>query len=440
MRSLYLILISLLCQMATVQAEPEETASETAQICLSFDSALRLGATNSAAIGEEQARLAEAKANLGITKSSRLPQISAYGRTATSGGSGLLDGRTDDQLGLEATQRVFDFGKSRLELDAAKARLNAAGYAVENSHNDSYFETAFRFIEVLEAHERVEAARRVSDNFNAIVSSLPRRLELQVLTRAEASSIRAEQAVASADLIVEQLSLEMAQSELFVLTGSAAPICTVLPNALLKLVSDETSEELESWVFSALEYHPDLQALEQQRQASDAELLRQKKEQLPTLSLSGVVAYVYESDRERWEQDERLGLSLTTPLWGGGRYSNQRAQAVARKRLAEQSFDRARRDLHADMIVTLRRVLSGFGLSAARSEAVQNLDIEVAAITQEFENKLRPYQDVEAAQADLQTARLQEIEAKYDLLFYQIKLLYLTQRLRPERCCETADQ
>ena len=80
----------------------------------------------------------------------------------------------------------------------------------------------------------------------------------------------------------------------------------------------------------------------------------------------------------------------------------------------------------------MKRILSGETLIQARSAAVHHLRQEADAIFQEFESRSRPYQDVEQAEADLQAARLHEIETRYSLIFHKIKLLYLTRQLAPQ--------
>ncbi len=419
--------------MATVSLRLSANATETLptppDACLAFDSALDQAARLSARLGASKAEAQAAEAQLRQTQAERWPQLSAYGRTATSGGSGLLDGRTDNQIGLEARQRLFDFGKTRFQSEAARARLSAADHLLNHSRDAVYYEAALRFIDILEARERLGAAQKRLTNYQSMMTSLPRQLETSLLTLAEANSIAAQTAIAESNMIEDRLALEAAEAQLFVLTGSEASACQHLPPRLTKVAG--TLLKADSALDTHIDAHATVQAYKAERQAAQADLQRVKRERLPTFSASGVVAYVYDDVHNSWEQEERLGLNVSTPLWGAGRHRAEQDAARARRTIAEQNLDRTRRELLADMTVTLRRVLSGEALLRARKLASLNLAEESAAITREFENGQRTYHDVEAAEAEYQVALLQQISAKYSLHTQQLHLLFLRQKIQP---------
>lgn len=93
------------------------------------------------------------------------------------------------------------------------------------------------------------------------------------------------------------------------------------------------------------------------------------------------------------------------------------------------ALTRTKRELESGVSLSWQRIQSGQYLNASRRKARESLEAEAQAITREFENGLRPYQDVEQAEADLQGAILQEIDAKYETLYQTLVLLTLTNRL-----------
>lgn len=409
-----------------------DTAVTESTACMTFDSALMQAAELSARLGATQAQADVAKAELRRVQANRWPKVSAYGRTATSGGSGLLDGRTDNQVGLEAQQRLFDFGKARYQTQAAQARLNAADYLVDQSRDETYYEVALQFIDILEARDRLDAATARYTNYQAMLTSLPRQLETNLLTLAEAKSIAAEAAIAESNMVEENLALDAAQAQMFVFTGSDMPICHQLPSRLTEIIADASPNTPFDSVDPRVEAHAATQAYEAERRAAQADLEQVRRQRLPTINASGVVAYVYDDVLNRWEQEERVGLNLSTPLWGAGRQHAEQDAARARRSIAEQNLDRTRRELYADFTVTSRRIVSGKTLLRARTQASVNLAQERDAITKEFENGQRTYHDVETAEAEYQAAILQQISAQYGLHVQQLRLLHLLQELSPD--------
>lgn len=72
-----------------------------------------------------------------------------------------------------------------------------------------------------------------------------------------------------------------------------------------------------------------------------------------------------------------------------------------------------RRDLEKSITLTWQRATAYEALALAQASARDSLKAEAYALLREFENGLRPYQDVLQAEAGVQNAILQEIEARY---------------------------
>ena len=406
--------------------------------CLSFTKAQAMSLASDPAIGEVRAQKEEAKAGVKIARSDWRPQLSTYGRTA-SGSTGLVDGRTDNQVGILVSQRIFDFGQGKFTKEAAKARLKAAEYQIDNASGDSLFETGRVFLQVLEAQERQQAARAREAQFSNIVGTLERRLEVNLITAAEASAIEGEHARAQANRIEEDLNLATMNSRLFILTGHRNRPCsntdTVLGTLNARLPATMTSA-----ITEARSYNPEVSALEAEVDAAGAEYQVQRRKEFPIIELQGAAAYILEpatagnfftqGSPANWRRSERIGIDVNVPLLGGGRYSAARSTASARKFGAEMSLERVRRDIESQVSLAWQRIHSGDQLKASRKKVRESLEAEAVAIRKEFENSLRPYQHVQKVEADLQGAILQEISAKYDVYYQRLLLLSLTNRLK----------
>ena len=406
--------------------------------CMSFTQAQKLSVARDPAIGEVEAQKQDARAGVKLAKSDWLPQISTYARTAT-GSTGLVDGRTDNQIGVLATQRIFDFGHGKYGKQAAQERLKSAEYHVDRAVGDSLFETSRAFLTVLEAQERLQAARMREAHFADIVKTLPRRLYVNLITAAQASSIEGDYALAQSNRIEEDLNLANVKSNLYILTGEYDLPCTDTKD-VLALLDNSLPKTMTNAISEARRLNPEVEALQADVRAAEAEYQIEKRRKLPIVEVQGAVAYILEPSTDAslfapaqdggFERSERIGLDVSVPLWSGGRFNAGRSSSQARKFGMEMTLERVKRDLESRVSLAWHRIASGDYLIQSRRKVRNSLEDESRAINREFENGLRPYQDVEEIEAELQSAILQEINAKYEVYYQRILLLSLTDRLQ----------
>lgn len=382
-----------------------------AQACVTLQDAIRLSEMIDPSIGEADARIAGAKARLTGVKSHWRPQISGFAQT-NDGPNGIGDGRTNNQLGITVSQRLFDFGRGRFEQRSAEARVSVADFGLHSAKNDVATLTAQTYLGALKAEERVRAAKMRKAYLTDLVAGLDARLSAKDITTAEKSRIEAEFALAGSDLIEEELALAAAQSDFFILTGSDRAICQnlaqidayfarSLPATLVDIIDLATSR------------HPEILAAEAERTALRADVRAVSRNRAPTVDLQGVAAVANENFSDQFDVESRIGINVNAPIYGFGRYSSEKREIAAELQVVELSVARLRRDLEKRITLTWKRASAYQALALSQASARESLKAEAAALVREFENGLRPYQDVLQAEAGVQNAILQEIEARY---------------------------
>ena len=386
-------------------------ASATAQACLTLTDAVRLSETIDPSIGEADARVAGAKARLIGVKSEWRPQISGFAQT-NDGPNGIGDGRTNNQLGITVSQRLFDFGRGRLEQRSAEARVSVADFGLESARNDVATVTAQTYLDALKAEERVRAARARKAYLADLVAGRETRLTAKDITAAEKARIEAEFALAGSDLIEEELALAAAQSDLFILTSSEQAACESLAQ-VDDFFARHLPETLVGIIDLATVQHPQILAAEAERTALQAELRAVGRNRAPTVDVQGVAAVANEDFSDQFEVESRIGINVSAPIYGFGRYSSEKQEAAADLQAAELNLARLHRDLEKRITLTWQRAIAYEALALSQVSARESLKTEAAALLREFENGLRPYQDVLQAEAGVQHAILQEIEARY---------------------------
>lgn len=120
--SLIAISLSLVLTPRAMQAEE----------CLTLVQAVKKSAAIDPSVGAASARLTGAEARLLGVKSEWRPQVSGFAQT-NDGPTGIGDGRTNNQLGITVSQRLWDFGRGRAEQASAAAQITKADHTDRKS-------------------------------------------------------------------------------------------------------------------------------------------------------------------------------------------------------------------------------------------------------------------------------------------------------------------
>ncbi|PHQ68282.1 MAG: hypothetical protein COB92_01535 [Robiginitomaculum sp.] len=403
-------------------------AAQTAHTCLSLEKVLQLGAATDPAIGIALGEKEQSEFRLKQIKADWYPQISGYSRAA-QGDIGLVDGRTDNQIGLIVSQRLFDFGKNKIERRAASASVTSAQFLLENAELNSVQTAAVSYINVLESQEKLQAARERENHIADITKTVARRFAAGTLTKAEASSIEAEYAKASSLRIEFSLDLEMARSKLLILTDQQTPPCNNMDIIDATFRANMPPSLVDAISMSATA-SPKLNAAKANLTTAKAHRKLAKRNQLPIVSAQGVSALIYDDFRNEWNRRERIGVEVSMPIWGGGRYKAQRSEASAKLRTSNMELSLLRRSMRERVSLSWYRINAFKELSRVRGQIVQSYRSEASAINKEFEAGLRTYQDVKKVEADLQDAVLSEIESQYSVRYEYLIFLALINKLQ----------
>jgi len=159
------MLTSLVCAPAFAQQTSSLTVST--QSCLRFDDVLKLAAQRDAGVIIAKAQETEADADIKDAKSLFRPQISAFGRSGF-GDAGVVDSSISNQIGVRASQRLFDFGDSKYARQAANAGFEASLEDTRQAQLQAAQRTGFSYLEFVEAEEQIELTNRRRDYFGSL--------------------------------------------------------------------------------------------------------------------------------------------------------------------------------------------------------------------------------------------------------------------------------
>lgn len=400
-------------------------AAQTPDTCFGFVDVMELAVDNDPAVTTSEARRGEARAGVDEAKSLYRPQISAFARTG-AGDVGLIDSAIQNQVGLNASQRVIDFGDARLARRSARFGVQASDHDVRLAEQQAASSVSNALLGMLEANEAMVFTAARQQYFQDQLSAIEAVLEQGGATVSERAEVAAQLANAKGFLLDLRFQYERAQTILEIETGTQPNICEA------PIVEAEFStlgrnvETIQSAVDQALLDAPELKGLRARADGLAAQSERERRARLPIVSVVGSVAYSSIGSIGNLERQERVGLDVSVPLYTGNALGARSRRATAREAAARSEVAERRRDLEEEVRVSYRRTLS---LEAQQITAQEFEDrsrelFEFAQI--EYEAGTRTLPDLVDVRIEYEAAGLRRIGIKFEKMREQLRLLTLT--------------
>ncbi|MCP2671096.1 TolC family protein [Maricaulaceae bacterium EIL42A08] len=391
--------------------------------CLAVRDTATLAAQNDPRIQEAQADVALAEADFSDALALRRPQISAFARSS-SGDTGLTTNQIENQVGLQVSQRLIDFGDARFARSQARNEVRASEYGVQVQQLSSAASAIIAHLQYVLAHED----RAVVDDqvvyFSNLLSRLERLLDDGASTRDAVAAVRSRLAAAQAEATSLELRAIEAEIEVSVLTGvNQTPCAQANESQLLSIaLVDSTNAEQP-------QESPRILGLRSSVAAAEADVRRARRDRLPAIDLVAIGSYAYEDFRDEWEYRDRVGVDVSVPLYQGDmlrarvdRSRSQLARQESRLRLAERRLSQEIRAA-SSRIRTLRQ------LRQTRDEAAQTKRAELEALEIAFEGGQRTLFELLETQVGLAEAERSFNQVNYQLLTEYVRLSELTGRM-----------
>ncbi len=273
------------------------------------------------------------KEDIALANSAYRPQITAQGNISTSDRDSLLQNGNEfsqntspKELSLQLSQTLITGGRRRLNKNAAKVSYEAAKAEYEASAITVAEEIINSYTSLIEAEKSAEI-------LNKSVTAL-QQLEHVIITRQKAgdSSVTdiaqttARLATAKAQKAAVQARLIQAREELSSISGqfiNSAPI----PSQAIAPYQASLSDS----ITIARERNPLIKSRKLAERAARYQLRAQKKAWFPTVALDASARTVRDSSPTIDEDDDlRIGINVTMPLYSGGQGASNIRRAQAR--------------------------------------------------------------------------------------------------------------
>jgi protease secretion system outer membrane protein len=412
---------------APAMAQSVSPPTSSTQSCLRFEDVLKLSALRDPSVTISKAQESEADAEIKDAKSLFRPQISAFGRSGF-GDTGVVDSSISNQIGVRASQRVFDFGDSKYARQAATSGFQASLEDTRQAKLQAAQRTGFSYLELIEAEEQIELTKRRRDYFSQQLSAVDSLLSRGAATRTERASVASQLADADAFVLELNFRREQAITQIQIDTGTSAMLCnpsvtqSVLEQKMARLENPEIAAQI------ALDKNPGISALSKRADSLEAIRKREKRSRLPIIDVVATGSYSSIGGFDQFAFRDRIGVDISVPLYSGNAIGARNQRASARHAIARGRVLDAERQLRKDVSIGYRRSLSLQSQLLSRQDVEEQTRLQFEAAEIEQKAGAKTLRDLVEIRLEYEQAGFQRIRTKYDLMRQQLQLLTLTAR------------
>jgi outer membrane protein len=332
-----------------------------------------------------------------------------YSRNRTSPFGVRKFGQTDLNVGITGDLLLLDAGRTRFQLEAAKETVLATRQTLIGIEQ----QVLLRAIQAhMNVRRNIEFVSIRENNLRLLQQELRAakdRYEVGEVTRTDVAQAEARLAAAYSGLATAEGDLEKAVEEYRSAVGRK-PGNLAPPAKLPKLASNVDEAKT-----VALRGHPDVVKIRHDVSAAELAIKAADAAQKPTLNLTGRLGAGDELGGRDFTRSGSVGLSVTGPIYQGGRLSALKRQAMARR-------DALRGALHftsfeiergvGDAYANLRAAYAG---RSASEEQVRAARVAFRGVREEAKLGARTTLDVLDAEQELLNAEANLISTQTDV-------------------------
>lgn len=411
-----LILLSILFCMIGVKTAIATTTTSTLHSSLSLKECIKMAMENNLSIKSAEAEYRSIKELESVASSGNLPEVSA-GISASKSYSELSSPLVQNNISgvLSVSQNLFSgfldenkIKEAQVKTLIAKINLKQVKIKISSDLKQAYYQFQYAF-ELTKLSKKILDRRK--DNLKNV--------ELMFSSgRENKGSYLVSEAYfqqAQFELKQTEVMLKNSQSSLYSVIGIADPEDILPPDPLQLNIEVLVKPQFKELAKASLEY----QLSQQQEEAARIVIEKAKSAYYPSLVLSGNTGKYDENfplNYNKWF----LGLSLTIPLYSGGRDSAQYHSSLEQWK-SEQIKTR---NMESDLVTKLKSTFSKFELSIEKYKVDEKFEfadrIRSEIGKQKYNNGLMKFEDWNTIENDLILREKTTLSSKNDILVSEV--------------------
>ncbi|MGC4026064.1 MAG: TolC family protein [Mesorhizobium sp.] len=390
----------------------EEELVEVQLDGLSIANAVGLAIARHPDINRAQAVVARSELQVAVAKSAWYPTVSYGFDPGYYANSDIREAK----VGVGVEQLLFDFGRSRSRISAAKATLEQEQYLLADTIESVAYNTASTFIDLAASQEMIAAAGRQVQSLRETKDKIQTRVKAGLSDTSDLN--QAEVAIQRAE--AEALS---AQTQFDDAAGKLAELAGVRPARVASL--DATTaiiNEMGQGAQSEIENTPAILAAKASVSAADQRVKLAKAGRFPSIGVAVNEELSSVKDRSGdYGHDTHVGLTLSGDFSLGGLNKHQISTAIAERRAEAQALENQRM-LTRTALGSAETQAAGASARLVSFQSVIDLSRSLIDLYwQQYTLDKRPLTDVINAERDMYQAEVQRISAIADGASAQVK-------------------
>ncbi len=338
-------------------------------------------------------------------------------RSGATAGRRVTDWQTSGSLGISANILIYDFGASKAAIEATKENVLATRQSLVAVEQRVLADAVQSFMNVVRDTEIVELRENNLRLLERELQAAQDRFEVGEVTRTDVALAEARLAGARASLAAARGDLAASQ-EFYTAAIGARPGNLVTPTSLPKGAS--SIEEAKS---VAIRSHPDMLRVQHEILAAEFNVNRARAVMNPTLNFESSIAGTQRFDNDNYSNGANFGLTLSGPIYQGGRLSALLRQSMARRDAVRASLHVTRHTIRQQAGTAWSRFTASGSQIRASSRQVEAARIAFEGVREEAKlgarttlDVLTAEQDLLDAEADRITSQATQIVAAYGVL------------------------
>ena len=355
--------------------------------------------------------------NVPIQKSQGLPQVGAqvdYQENLVLPGNAFFSPKRSVNVGGQVSVPIYQGGAVRNAVKAAKFRVEAGQADLRATEASIFSQTVGAYMDVIRDQAIVQLNQKNVAVLRTNLQASSDRFEIGDLTRTDVAQSQARLALAEGDLRTAESNLISSRESYIRLVGDT-PVDLEQPPMLPNL--PVTAEEA---VAIALNNKPDIDAANQLVSASRADISVARASRLPKLSATTTGGYTNNlssippanTTSENVTKSAQAGLSLTIPLFQGGRPSAQVRQAQSRTSQAIENYVEVERSVIAQTRGAYAAWQANERIITATQQAVSANGLSLEGVRAENSVGTRSILDILNAEQEYLNTQVQLVSAQ----------------------------
>jgi outer membrane protein len=355
--------------------------------------------------------------NVPIQKSQGLPQVGAqvdYQENLVLPGNAFFSPKRSVNVGGQVSVPIYQGGAVRNAVKAAKFRVEAGQADLRATEASIFSQTVGAYMDVIRDQAIVQLNQKNVAVLRTNLQASSDRFEIGDLTRTDVAQSQARLALAEGDLRTAESNL-IASRESYIRLVGDTPVDLEQPPVLPNLPA--TAEEA---VAIALNNNPDIDAANQLVSASRADIGVARASRLPKLSATTTGGYTNNlssippanTTSENITKSAQAGLSLTIPLFQGGRPSAQVRQAQSRTSQAIENYVEVERGVIAQTRGAYAAWQANERIITATQQAVSANGLSLEGVRAENSVGTRSILDILNAEQEYLNTQVQLVSAQ----------------------------